>query len=274
MKTKAWPSNANPIGQGTFRFDCHPAIDCFTVCCRDVDMYLYPYDIIRMKRSLRITSDELLKRHTFSAVRDNPFFISVMLRMAENPEKSCPFLSQHGCSIYEDRPSSCRTYPLERAVARSPLQGRREDHYFVKRVPHCLGHQENKEWTVEAWIADQAISPYNEMNDLWVDIDTIFRSNPWGDDEGHKDRLKMAFMACFNIDQFRRFVFGSTFLSRFDVPEERVENMKRDDVELMRFGFDRVKFFLSGQPTLALRKEKGSAFTHHEDKEAVWTRES
>jgi hypothetical protein len=84
----------------------------------------------------------------------------------------------------------------------------------------------------------------------------------------------MAFMACFNIDQFRRFVFGSTFLSRFDVPEERVENMKRDDVALMRFGFDWAKFFLSGQPTLALRKEKGSAFTHHEDKEAVWTRES
>jgi hypothetical protein len=49
--------------------------------------------------------------------------------------------------------------------------------------------------------------------------------------------------------------------------------MKSDDVELMRFGFDWVKFFLSGQPTLAVRKEKGSASTY-EDKEAEWTRES
>lgn len=256
MKARTFPLKANPIGQGTFRFDCHPAIDCFTVCCRDVDMYLYPYDIIRMKRQLGISSDEFLDKYTFSAVRDNPFFPSVMLRMAENPEKSCPFLSQNGCSIYEDRPSSCRTYPLERAVARSSLKGRREDQYFVKRVPHCLGHKEKKEWTVEEWTADQEIGPYNEMNDLWVDIDTIFRSNPWGDDEGHKDGLRMAFMACFNVDQFRRFVFGSTFLSRFDVPEERVEKMKSDDVELMIFGFDWVKYFLRGQPTLALRKEK------------------
>lgn len=83
----------------------------------------------------------------------------------------------------------------------------------------------------------------------------------------------MAFMACFNVDQFRRFVFGSTFLSKFDVSEERVENMKSDDVELMIFGFDWLKFFLRGQPTLALRKEKGSASTH-EDKEGVWTHES
>ena len=29
-----------------FRFDCHPGVPCFTRCCKDADMYLYPYDII------------------------------------------------------------------------------------------------------------------------------------------------------------------------------------------------------------------------------------
>jgi hypothetical protein len=38
--------------------------------------------------------------------------------------------------------------------------------YFVKRASHCLGHREEKEWTVDAWIADQHIGPYIEMNDL------------------------------------------------------------------------------------------------------------
>ncbi len=250
------PLEANPIGPGTFRFDCHPKVGCFTMCCKDVDMYLYPYDVIRMKRSLGIPSDEFLDKYTFSAVRDNPFFPSVMLRMAEHPEKPCPFLVPEGCSIYEDRPSSCRTYPLERAVARSPLQGRRQDHYFLKRVPNCLGHQEEKEWTVDEWIADQEVLPYNEMNELWVDIDSILRANPWGDQGSSKDRLRMAYTACFNVDQFRGFVFGSTFLSRFDVPEERVEKMKDDDVELMRFGLDWVKFFLSGQPTVGQKEKK------------------
>jgi Fe-S-cluster containining protein len=211
-------------------------------------MYLYPYDIIRMKNRLGITSGEFLDKHTTSAFRDNPFFPSVMLRMAKRPEKPCPFLSPEGCTVYEDRPSSCREYPLERAVGRMPFDGRRIARYFVKRVPHCLGHQEKKEWTVEEWIANQEIGPYLEMNDLWVDIDTIFRSNPWGDAEEAGSKLKMAFMACFNVDQFRRFVLESSFRSRFEVAEERVEQIRTDDVETMKFGFEWVQFFLTGRP--------------------------
>jgi hypothetical protein len=57
----------------------------------------------------------------------------------------------------------------------------------------------------------------------------------------------MAFMACFNVDQFRRFVLESSFRSRFDVAEERVEQMRTDDLEMMKFGFEWVQFFLTGR---------------------------
>lgn len=253
MEKGKFPPGLDPIGKGTFRFDCYPGIDCFTVCCKDVDMYLYPYDIIRMKKNLGISSDEFLGKYTLSGVRDNPFFPSVMLRLAEQPDKPCPFLLPQGCSIYEDRPSSCRTYPLERAVARNPEQAGREDHYFLKRVPYCLGHQEQKEWSVKQWMDDQKVGPYNDMNDLWVDVDTIFRTNPWGKGKAATQKLQMAFMACFNVDQFREFVFETSFFSRFDVSEERAENTKTDDVEMMKLGFDWVKWLLTGQPTLTAR---------------------
>ena len=78
----------------------------------------------------------------------------------------------------------------------------------------------------------------NEMNDLGVEIDSIFRANPWGDQGIDSPALKMAFMACFNVDMFKKFIFASSFLSRFDLARERIENLKRSDVELMRFGFD------------------------------------
>jgi len=42
----------------------------------------------------------------------------------------------------------------------------------------------------------------------------------------------------------------SSFLSNFAVPHERVERIQGDDVEMMKFGFDWVKFFLTGEPTL------------------------
>lgn len=58
----------------------------------------------------------------------------------------------------------------------------------------------------------------------------------------------MAFTACFNVDKFREFVFDGSFLSRFDLSRNRVERLKASDEEMMKLGFQRVKFFLTGQP--------------------------
>jgi len=242
--------------EDTIRFDCHPQVACFTKCCKDADMYLYPYDIIRMKKSLGISSDQFLKQYTFQAMRDNPYFPSLMLKMYDNEEKSCPFLSSEGCIIYQDRPFSCRAYPLERAVARTGDEHGRAVLYFIMSHPFCLGHKESREWTVREWIENQQIQLYNEMNDLWVDVDSIFRANPWDPEGVNGSALKMAFMACFNIDEFFKFIFESTFLSRFYVPRERIEKLEESDVELMKFGFDWIKFFLAGSGPLTMTKLK------------------
>jgi len=209
-------------------------------------MYLYPYDIIRMKNRLGISSDRFLEQNTFRAIRDNPYFPSLMLKMSDDEEKPCQFLSSEGCTIYEDRPFSCRAYPLEHAVARTGDENKRQVCYFITNHPYCLGHKESREWTVREWIEDQQIQLYNDMNDLWVDIDSIFRRNPWGPQGFKSPGLKMAFMACFNIDEFKTFIFESTFLSRFNVPQVRIEKLMESDVELMKFGFDWIKFFLTG----------------------------
>ena len=234
----------------TFTFDCHPGVACFTRCCKDADMYLYPYDIIRMKHHLGVASDQFLEHYTFQAFRDNPYFPNVMLKMSDNKEKSCRFLSPTGCSIYEDRPFSCRAYPLERAVARAGEDERMVIH-FISKHAYCLGHQETKTWTIKSWVEDQQIQTYNEMNDLWVDMDTLFRKNPWGAQGIDSPALKMAFMACFNMDEFRTFIFESTFLSRFDLPRKRIEALAESDVEIMTFGFEWVQFFLTGTGDLS-----------------------
>ena len=239
---------------GTFTFKCHKELSCFTKCCKNADMYLYPYDIIRLKNRLNISSDELLKHKTISAFRDNPYFPSLMLRMTDTEDKSCPFLSVNGCVVYEDRPFSCRAYPLELAVARNDFESQKLTCYFVATHSYCLGHGESREWTAEQWMEDQIIHIYNDMNDLWVKIDTIFRQNPWGKEGTTGKALKMAFMACFNVDKMREFVFNTTFLSRFDIPLDRMEQCKVSDVEMMKLGFDWVKYFLAGTGPLALKE--------------------
>ena len=63
-------------------------------------------------------------------------------------------------------------------------------------------------------------------------------------------------MACFNMDEFKNFIFESTFLSRFDLPSERIEKLKASDVELMKFGFDWTMFILTGSGPLFLTHPK------------------
>ena len=244
------------LTKDTFRFDCHSRVTCFTRCCKDADMYLYPYDVIRMKNRLGISSDQFLEQYTFQAIRDNPHFPSLMLKMADNDEKGCPFLSIKGCMIYEDRPFSCRAYPMERAVARTGDEIERTVLYFIAEDAYCKGHKESREWTIKEWIEDQQIQLYNDINDLWVDIDTLFRANPWGPKGIDNPAFKMAFMACFNVDEFKKFVFESTFLSRFNVHRDRVSQLRESDVELMKFGFDWIKFFLTGKGPLMMTPSK------------------
>ena len=47
-----------------FHFACHSELGCFTQCCRNITIFLTPYDIIRMKNSLRMPSDTFLKKQT------------------------------------------------------------------------------------------------------------------------------------------------------------------------------------------------------------------
>ena len=41
----------------------------------------------------------------------------------------------------------------------------------------------------------------------------------------------MFYMACYDLDRFRRFVFETRFLKLFDVDEARVEALRSDDQE-------------------------------------------
>ena len=100
----------------TFQFRCHAGLSCFNRCCRNLNLFLYPYDVLRLKNRLAMSSDTFLDRHVDVVLREGNFFPEVLLRMADNPEKTCPFLSDTGCRVYPDRPDTCRNFPVEHGV--------------------------------------------------------------------------------------------------------------------------------------------------------------
>jgi len=251
--SKEFPEGMVPLGDATFNFECHPQVACFTVCCKDVDLTLYPYDVIRLKNALGMDSEDFMRAHSRIVRGDNPFFPAVKLKLGEDADKSCPFLKSDGCRVYHDRPSDCRTYPLERAVDRSSARGFAEEFYFLTQHAYCFGHKEKKTFKVATWIRNQRLIEFNTMNALWVELDTLFRTNPWkGEGEGG-EKQQLAFMVCYNIDGFRRFVNDYQIIKKFKIPGDFKRRIIKEDKELLKFGFEWLKTLFTGKSSLILK---------------------
>lgn len=248
-----FPEGMVPLGSGRFQFSCHAGVECFMSCCKNVDMFLYPYDIVRLKRCLQIDSDAFMRQYTRLVKGGHPYFPAVMLKLNSDADKSCPFLGENGCEVYHDRPSSCRTYPLERAVDRTMSRGRHKDFYFVTRHSYCLGHFENKLYSASQWSREQKLDDYNSVNDRWAELDTIFATNPWKGEGSGGSKQQMAFMVCYDIDGFRTLVKREKILEQFRLSKEQKLNMQSNDDALLLFGFEWLKLFLTGKSSLERR---------------------
>lgn len=235
----------------TFRFACHPGVPCFNKCCSDVNIVLTPYDVVRLKNRLGLSSGEFLQRHCFVATSQSQRLPIVMLRMKEEKEKPCPFVGEQGCTVYEDRPWACRAYPVGVASpADAAAQG--EKFYFLLKEEVCQGFAEEKEWTVGSWMKDQGAELYDEVGEMFKEISLHEHFLQGGTLEPHK--LEMLHTVCYDVDKFRRFVFESTFLERFVVDDETVKKIKTDDLELLKFGFKWLKFALFGEEEIEIRE--------------------
>jgi len=227
-----------------FNFQCKPGISCFTQCCQDVTIALTPYDVLRLKRAVGLKSDEFLDRYTITLTKDNKLIPLVVLKMNDE-DKKCPFVTEKGCTVYDDRPWACRMFPLDM----------NDDGTFriIANDSKCLGLKELNTWQIGDWLVDQGVPIYDQMNILFSQVTGPLKAGE--PDIDNPQIYKMTFMALYNLDRFRDFVFQSSFLQRFHVEPVTIEKIKRSDVELMKFAFDWIKFGLFGQKTFQVKQE-------------------
>ena len=237
----------------TFSFRCHSELSCFNRCCRNLNLFLYPYDVLRLKNCLGITSDRFLDEYVDMVMRPGAFFPEVLLRMVENEEKACPFLTGAGCSIYSDRPDTCRTFPMEQGSLYDAGTGKTRLVHFFRPPDFCRGPYETTRWTVDSWARDQQAVEYNRMTLAWAQIKGLFLSDPWKGEGPEGPRARMAFMAAYNLDDFRKFVFESSFLKRYKVKKDVRKKIAADEKALLKFGFEWIKLFIWGIKSKRIR---------------------
>lgn len=240
-----------PVAQSKIRFRCHKDIACFTRCCADLDLVLTPYDIVRMKNRLGIPSDAFLDLYTEANWNRHPRFPMINLKMDVDRNRKCPFVTPEGCTIYGDRPGACRIYPIGRAALKLDREEQTREKFFIVDEEHCLGFREEREWTLEEWMASEGVDQYNAMNDQWLEI--IASQKRLGKKEDISRKIQMFYMASYNLDVFRRLIFETRFSSIFQLEAEKKERLATDDVSLMQFAFDWLRFSLFGEKTIEMK---------------------
>jgi Fe-S-cluster containining protein len=238
------PSLTNLSPEEPFRFACSQTVPCFNECCRDLNQFLTPYDILRLKNHFAIPSGDFLKQYCSQHTGPESGLPIVALRSGAAPQLTCPFVTEAGCSVYANRPSSCRTYPLVRAVSRSRETGTRNARFMLLKESHCLGFNQNKTQTVRQWIAEQGLWEYFAYNDMLMDIISLKnqeRPGPLDVKSAH-----MFHLALYDLDHFRLQLFDNNLIEGHKIEPAAIAAIARDDAALLTFGIQWVQRELFG----------------------------
>lgn len=235
----------------SFCFDCRPDLECFTRCCSDVNIVLTPADVLALARRTGLPTGEFLERHTLTPITKDLHLPVVMLRMGEAPEKRCPFVSDRGCTVYDARPWACRMYPVGTALPPARPGVEPKPVHFLFEDAFCHGGRGERTWTVAQWEQDQGIRERDELEEGFREL----VGHPWfiGGRQLDPRRVELFFMAAYDLDTFREFIFSTSFVRRFDLDDALVAALRDDDHALLRFAFRWLRYALFGEPTVRLR---------------------
>ena len=223
----------------TFRFECSPDVACFNECCRDLNQFLTPYDILRLKNHFGLPSGKFLEQFTSQHIGPATGLPIVTLKPEAGNDLICPFVSPDGCKVYKNRPSSCRTYPLVRGLSRSRQTGEITQQFMMLQEPHCLGFKAGGRQTVRQWMDRQEIATYNSINDRMMDI--ISLKNQLIPGPLDLKSRHMVYLALYDLDSFRSQIKRNGLLDDFDIDKKFFDNAMEEDAALLELGMKWVE---------------------------------
>lgn len=233
----------------TLRFECHPGISCFNSCCRQADVTLAPYDVLRLQKRFGMNSAAFLDSYTVPFQMDADGVPGIKLRTDD--DGSCPFLDgDRGCRVYADRPTVCRYYPVALLSIREKDAGEARQRYALVRETHCRGHEQAREIRLADYRVEQGVDEYDRCNRDWYELLLKKKSGGPGVGRPSEMSLQLFFMASFNFDMLRRFVGSANFRATYDLPAATHAEVAEDDIALIRLGYRLMRQALFGERSI------------------------
>ncbi len=227
------------------KFRCHKGVSCWNACCSKANVTLTPYDIIRLKQHLGTSTSDVLAKHTVPFELDHGGMPGIKLRTTN--DGACLFMTDEGCSVYENRPTACRYYPSGLLSMRAIDKNVDERSFLLVKEDHCMGHNEDQVQTVQEYREQQGVIDYDDYNREWYII--VLKKRSTGPTIGKPSdmSLQLFFMASYDMDRFRRFVTSDSFRKTYNLSDEFYEAIETDDIALMQFGFKLMRQVLYGE---------------------------
>ncbi|OGT91687.1 MAG: 50S rRNA methyltransferase [Gammaproteobacteria bacterium RIFOXYD12_FULL_61_37] len=249
------------------KFRCHKEISCFNACCRNADITLTPYDVIRLKQRLGTSSAEVLREHSVPFEMDNHGLPGIKMKTTDSG--ACLLMQEgEGCTVYEDRPTACRYYPVA-MLAMKPSDEPTERHaYSLVKEAHCKGHDEEVEQTVDEYRRAQGVADYDEINRDFYQL--ILKKKSTGPAVGRPSdtSLQLFFMACYDIDRFKKFALSGAFRAAYNLDASVFEQIETDDVFALQFSMAFLKQVLFGEKTI--EEQEGAWEKRVTERKEIW----
>lgn len=240
--TEKLPENFRQVEQDQqFNFACHPGVPCFTECCRELDLALTPYDVLRLKKRLQIQSGIFLEQYVIIEWDERLVFPQCYLTMVDDGRASCIFVSSEGCTVYEDRPGACRAYPVGRGVSKQDAQ----EHFVLVEESHCKGFNEPTSQTPQHYLREQGLDDYSRHNDAMAailqneKIQRGFRPN--------RQQLDKFIMALYNLDLFRQEMSDGRIAMNRPLSPAELQGLAGNEEQLLFLGINWLKQELFGE---------------------------
>ncbi len=228
--------------ESKFHFHCHAGLACFNQCCRTPTIVLSPYDLLRLKQALGLSSGEILARYTLKGTEEASNLPLVFVDAYRSPGGGCPFLSPEGCTVYRDRPAACRLFPI--TMGSQLTEQGIMDHYFCRRLDYCRGFATDLEWTVASWQADQGFAEFDQGRREWLEI--LLQTGLQGPVPARVHDL-VAIIA-YDLDQFRQLIVTSGLPTTQVLAESPPAELLTDDLALLKFSCRYLKSLLNAAP--------------------------
>jgi len=206
----------------TFSFKCARDGKCCTNRFGKDQIILTPYDVARLRTLLKIDSTEFLKKCACLALgAKSQFPIALLKYQATEKGNKCPFLTNQGCSVYQDRPLRCRLYPLGRAYSDG------YSYFYLAQVDKNCGINNSRRYVLEEWLSGSEVGPFCD----WSDVFHLLFMNI--DHEKYKE-----------IAPELKYFFGFLMYD-FDTHMKRLSAKNLNDNETMAITLDIAKVYLN-----------------------------